>query len=908
MALNNLERYAAVVDRPVFFGTLAAHPGAVGLLARLFGSSQFLADALRRRPNLLAWLLEPPTMRQWLADDLEADLAQTLAPFAAREARMNALRRFKYRQLLRIASRDLLGDADLTVTTEELSRLADACLAEAWRLADATLRAQYGAPLDAGGAETGLGVIGMGKLGGDELNYSSDIDLMFVYGADGETEGGSEGRTANGDYFARLGREIVALLESVTEEGSAFRVDLRLRPEGRMGPVVLSLDGYRTYYTERAELWERQALLKARACAGDERVGARFMELVRSVVYRPGVDASIVGAVRGMKHEIDRHLKEKGGGNVKLGRGGIREIEFLVQALQLLYGGLQILHEFQTHTLPDDADELGRLARRVGVGGSPARAASEFLRRHRAVTTTVHRAFSEFFAERPAPRNRRVRVPSLLALQATGFRDPERARHNLRLILEGRPLVPYEAALGRAMERLLPNLLDAVWQSPDPDEALNQMERFLAAVGPRAGLIELLAGDAAVLGGLARLCAGGDLLTQLLITQPELVTALADPRAWERPKRARDFRAALVPVFAPGSAVSEQRDRLRQLKQAEELAVVWRYLLGVTDIDGYSREMTALAEATLTAGMLLALGPLVERHGVPRTADGRFIPAVIVGLGKLGGRELTTGSDLDVFLTFSKDGETDGAECIEAHTFWSEAIERLAGALGDITAAGVAFPVDLRLRPGSKGSGFASSVPAAERYYAEYGDLWERQTLTRSRICWGDARLARRVRAMIRHHAFGAALGPRGLKEIAEVRTRMELELGKETPGRLHVKFGRGGLVDVEFLVQALQLKHGAEHPEVRRAATIAGLAGLARAGALAPDTERELTEHYRFLRRVSAALRLLSARPPDTIELAGPMPARVATALGLGSRDAFLSEYRRRTTAVRAAYTEHVG
>jgi len=952
MALNNLERYAAVVDRTVFFGTLAAHPGAVGLLARLFGSSQFLADALRRRPNLLAWLLEPPTMRQWLADDLEADLAQTLAPFAAREARMNALRRFKYRQLLRIASRDLLGDADLTVTTEELSRLADACLAEAWRLADATLRAQYGAPLDADGAETGLAVIGMGKLGGDELNYSSDIDLMFVYGADGETEGGSEGRIANGDYFARLGREIVALLESVTEEGYAFRVDLRLRPEGRMGPVVLSLDGYRTYYTERAELWERQALLKARACAGDERVGARFMELVRSVVYRPGVDASIVGAVRGMKHEIDRHLKEKGGGNVKLGRGGIREIEFLVQALQLLYGGddgwlrerttlkalfrltergylapglghalseayvhlrtvehrLQILHEFQTHTLPDDADELGRLARRVGVGGSPARAASEFLRRHRAVTTTVHRAFSEFFAERPAPRSRRVRVPSLLALQATGFRDPERARHNLRLILEGRPLVPYEAALGRAMERLLPNLLDAVWQSPDPDEALNQIERFLAAVGPRAGLIELLAGDAAVLGGLARLCAGGDLLTQLLITQPELVTALADPRAWERPKRARDFRAALAPVFAPGLAVSEQRDRLRQLKQAEELAVVWRYLLGVTDIDGYSREMTALAEATLTAGMLLALGPLVERHGVPRTADGRFIPAVIVGLGKLGGRELTTGSDLDVFLTFSKDGETDGAERIEAHTFWSEAIERLAGALGDITAAGVAFPVDLRLRPGSKGSGFASSVPAAERYYAEYGDLWERQTLTRSRICWGDARLARRIRAMIRHHAFGAALGPRGLKEIAEVRTRMELELGKETPGRLHVKFGRGGLVDVEFLVQALQLKHGAEHPEVRRAATIAGLAGLARAGALAPDTERELTEHYRFLRRVSAGLRLLSARPPDTIELAGPMPARVATALGLASRDAFLSEYRRRTTAVRAAYTEHVG
>ncbi|MGH7393016.1 MAG: bifunctional [glutamate--ammonia ligase]-adenylyl-L-tyrosine phosphorylase/[glutamate--ammonia-ligase] adenylyltransferase, partial [Candidatus Rokuibacteriota bacterium] len=417
MALNNLERYAALVDRAVFFQTLAAHPGAADLLARLFGASQFLADALRRRPGHLAWLLEPRTMRQWLPDELEADLAQALAPFTAREARMNALRRFKYRQLLRIASRDLLGDADLTVTTEELSRLADVCLAAAWRLSEAALAARYGAPRAEDGAPTGMAIIGMGKLGGDELNYSSDIDLMFVYGADGETAGGPAGRLANGDFFARVARDLVAFLESVTDEGSAFRVDLRLRPEGRMGGVILSLDGYRAYYARRAELWERQALVKARVAAGDERVGARFTALAREVVYRPGADEGVVAAVRAMKREIDRSLEAKGApgeareGNVKLGRGGIREIEFLVQALQLLYGGddpwlrerhtlkalfrlaergylapvlvrtlsdayvhlrtvehrLQIVHEFQTHTLPRDRAELGRLARRAGI-------------------------------------------------------------------------------------------------------------------------------------------------------------------------------------------------------------------------------------------------------------------------------------------------------------------------------------------------------------------------------------------------------------------------------------------------------------------------------------------------------------------------------------------------------------
>ncbi len=953
MALNNLERHAAAVDRSVLFATLAELPGAAALLARVGGAIQFLADALRRRPSTLAWLLEPATMRVWLPEDLAADLALALAPFEGRAARLNALRRFKYRHLLRIGARDLLGDADLAATTEELARLADACLAEALRMADAAARAEHGAPLDAAGAETGLAVIAMGKLGGEELNYSSDIDLMFVYGADGETGGGPGGRVAAGEYFARVAKGLVAVLEEVTDEGYAFRVDLRLRPEGRMGAIILSLDGYRTYYAERAELWERQALVKARIAAGAAGVGARFMALAREVVFRPGRDTRVVPAIRAMKRAIDRGLRAKGAEatNVKLGRGGIREIEFLVQALQLLYAGddpwlrerntlkaifrltergylapalgrtlsdalvhlrtvehrLQILHEFQTHTLPASADELGRLARRVGFEGSPARAARRFVAHHRAVRAAVHRAFREFFAER-APRPRaRMKLPSVMALRATGFADPDRARHNLQLILEGRPLVPYAGQLRQALERLYPALLDALWKSPDPDEALNQFERFLSAAGPRAGLIELLATRPELLGGLVRVCAGGDVLTQLLIAQPELLASLAAPERLLTPKREAAYRAALAAVFAPAQAPGERRAALRRVKQAEELAIVWRHLLGVTTLEGYAREMTALAEAVLAAGFILTLEPLVERHGVPRDAAGRFVPAVVVGLGKLGGRELVTGGDLDVFVVFGEDGTTDGPEPIDAHWFYSLAAERLAGTLGDITAAGVAFPVDLRLRPGSKGSGFASSVAALERYYGEYGDLWERQTLTRSRLLLGDRALGRRVRAALRRLVYGEPLPRASLKEIAEVRKRMEAELGKETPGRRHVKYGRGGLVDVEFLAQALQLVHGAEHPEARGASTAAALAGLARAGALAPETSERLAGHYRFLRRVSAALRLLGARPTDTLDLAGPLPARVASALGFASRRAFLDAYRERTEAVRAAYDAHL-
>src|SRR5216683_1097984 len=792
MALNNLERLASQRERATFLRLLGAHPGAMPLLGRLGGTSQFLADTLRRYPTLLPWLLQARIMRQWLADEMAEDLTAGLKPFERPEARLNALRRFKYRQLLRIGCRDILGDADLTVTTEELSRLADVCLGSAWRLAEEDLRRRYGEPRAEDGAPTGLAVIGMGKLGGDELNYSSDIDLVFVYGDDGETSGGSEGSVPNGDYFARGARAIAETLESVIDEGYAFRVDLRLRPEGRSGGVILSLEGYRAYLEERAELWERQALIKARFCAGDPGVAARFFDLVRPFVFRPGLAPEIVAEVRGMKAQIDKSLRAKGvqRRHVKLGVGGIREVEFLVQALQLLYSGddpwlrernslraifrltergylsqslgrflgdalvflrtvehrLQIVNEFQTHTLPEDPVALGRLARRLGSTRPPAAARRAFEAEYRRVTDGVHQAFADFFAAPPEAKVPAPRVPTYTALKATGFVDPDRARQNLRLVLEGRPLVPYVESMRRAVRAMFPVLLDALWQSPDPDEALNQLERFVAAAGPRTAYLELLAGHPDLLANLVRLCARGELLTQLLLTQPELLTGLADPVTFAAPRRRADFRRALAPALGPRLMLPERMDRLRRLKQAEELRITWRMLLGVTDAESFSREMTALAEAALGAGWLMALGETAEVFGVPRDAAGRLIPACIIGLGKFGGRELSTGSDLDLFVVYGGAGETDGSERVEAHVFYDRAVEALSSILGDVTAAGVVVPVDLRLRPGSKGSGFASSAAALGQYYREWADPWERQTLTRARLVGGDPPLGRRVR------------------------------------------------------------------------------------------------------------------------------------------------------------------
>jgi len=953
MALNNLERLAAQGERAALFRLLSSHPGAVHLIAKLGGTSQFLADTLRRRPTLLAWLLEPGTMRQWLADELEGELDQSARAFDRPEARWNALRRFKYRQLLRIGCRDILGDADLTVTTEELSRLADVCLSAAWRWAEEELRQRYGLPRGEDGTPTGLAVIGMGKLGGDELNYSSDIDLVFVYGDDGETSGGSAGRIPNGDYFARGARAIVEALESVTDEGYAFRVDLRLRPEGRMGGVILSLESYRGYLADRAELWERQALIKARFCAGDAGVAARFFDLVRPFVFRPGVEPDIVAAVRGMKAQIDASLRARGvqRRHVKLGVGGIREVEFLVQALQLLYSGddpwlrernslraifrltergylpqslgrflgealvflrtvehrLQIVDEFQTHTLPEEPAALARLARRLGSTEKPVAARRGFEAEYRRVTRGVHQAFADFFAGSPgAPveaRESAPRIPTYTALKATGFADPDRARQNLRLVLEGRPLVPYALPLRRALRAIFPVLLEALWQSPDPDEALNQFERFVAAAGPRTAYLELLAERPELLANLVKLCARGELLTQLLVTQPELLNGLADPATFAAPRRRADFRRALAPALARHLTLSERMDRLRRLKQAEELGMTWRMFLGVTDAERFSREMTALAEAALAAAWLMALGETMEAFGAPRDAAGRMIAACIIGLGKFGGRELSTGSDLDLFVIYGGAGETDGPERVEAHVFYDRAVEALSSILGDVTAAGVVVPVDLRLRPGSKGSGFASSVEAVGQYYREWADPWERQTLTRARLVCGDPRLGRAVRREIHALVYGPEAPPPDLKEMRLLRGRMEKELGKETPGRLHVKFGRGGLVDVEFITQAIQMTHGRLFPAIRSPHTVTALSEIGRAGLLPGDEAEALAGHYRFLRRVSADLRLFGARPADTLEPAGPIPARLAKSLEYPSRKEFLEEYKRRTAWVRALY-----
>jgi glutamate-ammonia-ligase adenylyltransferase len=948
MALNNVERLAAAaLDRRGFYALLTGHPEAIPILTILAATSQFLADALVRSPQTLPWLLDPRVMRTRSREAMHAEVAAACRPFRTEEARLNALRRVKRRELCRIGLRDVLGDADLVTTTQELSELADACLAQAWAIVEPALEARYGRPGHAAGdgrrTPTGFAAIALGKLGGAELNYSSDIDLCFVYEAEGETDGPEI--VSSRTYFARLAERLVGALTRMTEEGTVYRVDLRLRPEGTGGPLALPLAAYRAYHTTRGALWERQALIKARMAAGDERVGQAFLDLAREIAYRPGLEREALGEIRAMRNRIDRLLRARGQQerHVKLGVGGIRDVEFHIQALQLLYGAqdpwlrernslralhrlaergylsweesgrlahaygflrtiehrLQILHALQTHTLPAEPGELAKLARRLGYVGDAAGLAQRLLLDYDRTRRTVRAAFEGFFDAQVRAAPEVVPPWDAASVAAVGFASPERARQNLRLLWEGPALVAAPAAVRTALRALLPATLDALRTVPDPDAALDALERFVTAAGPRTAYLARLASTPALLGGVLTFFTRSERLAQTLISRPELLDRLG-PAVRAAPRSARALRAAFRDFAAPGT---DDADRLRLWKQREEIEIAWRDLILGDRPARVAWALGKLAEACLGVAWEWAAAEVRAALGEP-LVDGRPVPALVVGMGKLGSRELDYGSDLDLVVLHG--GPSEGGP--ETHVYFDRVVDRLYMLLTAITRTGQVFRVDLRLRQGGKATALAHALDTLGGYLAGEAALWERQALVRGRPILGDPALARRFAALRRARVFGPGLSDAERAEIHHVRRRMELELGREGPGRIHLKFGAGGLVDVEFLVQVLQLAHGARHRALRTPSTRVALARLGALGILPEATARGLLEAYEFLRRLLRSLRLRQARPADCLPTTGHVLARLAREAGLDGGRALIARHREVAAFVRAEYGRVMG
>ena len=828
-------------------------PGATEAAVRLLGFSSAAADFLVAYPEEAVLVSDlTPRSREALLAEARGDV-ESLGPEAG-------LRRFRRRALLRVATRDLSG-ASFEEVVAEVTSVAEACLV---------------AGCEAAGAVR-LAVIGMGKLGGEELNYASDVDVIFVHEAGPPEEA------------AREAARLVAVLSEPTRDGVALRVDAGLRPEGRAGPLSRSFDSTAEYYARHAATWEKQALLKARPVAGDLELGARLLAELAPVVYPDQLDPEAIEEVRAMKARIEEHVRARGKEEteVKRGRGGIRDVEFAVQLLQLVHGRrderlrlagtlptlaalaaqgyvgyadadalagsyrflrtlehrLQIARDTQTHELPGDRPSLRRLARSLGIGSA------EELRvtyeRHTDVVRGLHerlfyRPLLEAFAGPRVPRLAEERAPTEELLVALGFRDPPAAYERLDRLMDA------ATRRGRVLESVLPVVAPALSLAPDPDRALVRFDRVAEQLDDAGA--DLLAADPRIAHRLALLAGASGWVADSLAARPGAV-ALLDGR--ERPDAGPD-------------------DRL--------VAAAGAYVAGDLRVPESGRVLSRIAADVI--------GEAVE-------AAGPAVPLAVIALGKLGGEELNFGSDLDVVFVY--DGEGQGA--------FAEAVRSAEAVLDGIRGAG--YEPDPDLRPEGKNGPLARSMASYLEYWQRWGQTWEFQSLLKARGVAGDETLVRRFLSNAEDLAYPEALPVDRVAEIRRMRIRMERErVRPPEAARFHFKLGHGGLADVTFAVELGQMRHGRSHAAVRRRHTLEALEALASEGLVEDSVAVALGEAYVFLNEVKNAMELDGRRSAEAVP---PTPeAQVALARLLGyeehPRQAFLEEYRRVTRRARRA------
>jgi glutamate-ammonia-ligase adenylyltransferase len=931
-------------------------PGELALLAAVAGSSEPLARAAVARPTLVSASVALQ-QRPLDPDALERSLGIRLRRAADRglEEAQRVLRAVHRRQIFRIVARELLGRADVLEAAREMSQLAAVIARAAVAYCQRRLEQDFGAPAAAG---RGFCVIAMGKLGGEELNFSSDIDLLFMYAGDGETAGGAAGRTTHREFYARLAELFIRLVGEATAEGRGYRVDTNLRPEGRSGPLVNPLEALRGYYETYGRTWERLALLRAAPLAGDRALGQTLLRALQPFIFRTASDFTVLDEIRALKARIELEASRRGD-DVKLGRGGIREIEFVAQTLSLLHGGrlpslrqrttrplfealaearilpatdrdqlleayvflrrvehrLQMLEERQTHLLPSEDEARRLLARRLGYAGPRAREEFETdLASHR---DRVHVAFESLLAgsatagARPAPRWVEPEVAAaadpgtpheerLQLLATLGFHDTDGALTELTRL--GRPSAAFGPGTRAAGRALLPNLLQAITQSPDPDRALTHFADWASALRATESYLQLLDERPEVLRLLMQLFGGSDLLSREFLRHPELLDALLPGRPPNVAKGEAQLREELTARLAGADGDLEtQISRICRARNEEVLRIGLLDLAGQLDVREVSHQLSDLASAVIQVVLPLAVAETTARFGLP----GEGATLAVVALGSLGGRESSYGSDLDLLFLYSSAGETSGGTRapVSNHEYFARAAQRLIGMLELPVREGSLYSIDSRLRPSGSHGSLVSSLDAFRQYHAGHSALWERQSLLRARLVAGDPRLfARAAReviepALFRPESDRAAMA----QEIARLRGRMERELAGEDQGAYNPKSGLGGSVDIEFSLQFLQLLHGHQHPSVRSPETFEALETLDREGLLERAAAGDLREGLRFLRKLDARLRIAHDLRRTHLPSPGSRALEIlARQMGLGSGAQLLERYQQTRQRVR--------
>ncbi|MDH5631536.1 MAG: bifunctional [glutamate--ammonia ligase]-adenylyl-L-tyrosine phosphorylase/[glutamate--ammonia-ligase] adenylyltransferase [Gammaproteobacteria bacterium] len=916
-----------------------------GSLERVWSCSDFAARLCLRIPQLLVDLHTSGDLyRPYDLHEFRQSLSG-LANFDGTEPELKReLRLRRQREMLRIAWRDLAGWTDLQEVITTTSALADGLISAATTWVQSELTGKHGQPREQmTGEPAQFVVLAMGKLGGDELNFSSDIDLIFCYSDDGETEptNDSQRQLSNHEYFVRLGQRLIQLLDDATADGFVFRVDMRLRPNGKSGPLAISFDAAENYYQSHGREWERYAMIKARSCLNNT-AGEELLAILKPFVYRRYLDYGALEAIRSLKADINAELKRRNLENsIKLGAGGIREIEFIAQAFQLIRGGrepmlqqrrllpvlqrlgtdnvlipnaveelqqayvflrnsehrLQMYQDKQTHSLPDDEAGQHRLAYAMGFDSY-----EDYLKQLNLHRRRVHGHFSQVFT---APQeeesaddshgmaavwmNKLDEAPAMAMLEQQGFHeDPQSVLHMVNGFRNGHSYQAFSAAGRKRVDRLMPLLLNAAALAPHPEVTFSRLIRLLESIGRRSAYLSLMFENPMVLSQLVKLCAASPWISEWIASRPLLLDELITPMDAFQPRQ----RGTMLAELAGLVSVADSDDLERQMEILREY--VNRRVLQVAAADigpglpatEVGRQLTSIAEVMIEYSLALALQALEQRHGSPVCSypDHNSRPGfAVIGYGKLGSVELGYGSDVDVvFLYDDCDGasqaETDGERCVANETFFARVGQRLIHILTTRMTGGILYEVDMRLRPSGSSGPLAAGLVAFERYQAEKAWTWEHQALVRARPVAGDRGVAGKF-AEIRRRILCRQRDPDELaSEVADMRNKMLASQKPHEPGLFDVKHDRGGIVDIEFMVQYWVLRWARTYPAlIEHTDNIAILEALAAAGLLDSSQTGLLGEAYSYYLSVVYRLKLMQTGPYVDVASLGANPERVA-------------------------------
>ena len=970
-ALNNFDRFAGEIpNRAWLYNLLHDAPFLLSILAACFGSSSYLSDILARNPEYFnelidASVMNAPKNRKIMYDEL----SQSVKLFSSLEQKLSVIRKYKRKESLRIGVRDLLNDANLETTTLELTHLAEATLQICYEIGVAELMPKYGLPFaEDNKTVSDFAIIGMGKFGGCELNFSSDIDVIFVYSDEGRTEKGVE----NSEYFGRLCEFIIKAMSEVTASGYVFRVDVRLRPESSVGTIVRSLEGYEAYYEGWGEIWERQALIKARTVAGDLELGKQFIQTIQPFVYQRYLDGLSISEIKmdisHTKARIERRIiaeNENPQTHVKLGIGGIRDIEFIIQCLQLIHGGptaalrnrnsletlkllrehkllgeedwkvlseayrflrsvehrIQIEADQQRYSLPSKQADLNKLARSSGYRDSDGNSALEsFQRDYEKHTRDVRLVFDKVFSTYEADED--IDISLLLStkdlgmikqiLEPFGFENPRDAQWRIKLMAEGPEGSRFSPGVRTKLIEIAPTLLNCMQHTPDPDMALSYIEAFTSRVGARASYYTMFQQNPSILEMLARLCGTSLFLSELLIAHPESFDVLTASAVMEHPRTLAEKLESASQIISNAPDI-HVFNVLRQFKNSEVLRIGLRNILKRADLWTTTAELSDLAEAILTSIHPYLNGQFKQKYGIPLTQDGEEATFTIIGMGKFGGRELNFSSDLDVMMVYS--GEGNSTKGLSNAEYFAKLGLELISRFKD-TGSGTIYEIDLRLRPYGTGGGLALPLDGYKSYYNEHAETWERQALIRARPVAGDERLGERFLEVAHCFAYSQPLTPDEVAEIIHTRQRKESQATRHVTTRRRrkrkrtqdVKSGYGGLVDIEFAVQTLQLIHGTKYSSVRSQNTLDSIAQLSEIGVITDSDKEHLVRDYEFLRRVENSLRIVHDRPLDALPDQAVELDRLAKRVGYSDQgrsatEQFLKDYQEITEDTRTLF-----